>query len=164
MKWVILSMLLLFHSTSISQDKKPGRFRFTLGLSAPEMLHGGVLFRLANASAIGFNAGIGPSSGKAWTSLSIEHRLYLGKNSERSNQKCWFFRLGSTYFPSATLPSQHFTLNCSGGKDIVFKNQKNGITIDAGVFYLPESGQSSIILIRSLNLWPSLRFQLYFGN
>jgi hypothetical protein len=44
----------------------------------------------------------------------------------------------------------------------VFKKITNGITIDAGVFYLPESEDSSIILIRSLNLWPALRFELHF--
>ena len=49
------------------------------------------------------------------------------------------------------------------GKDIPFKKNKNGITIDFGVFYLADSEQSSIILIRPLNLWPALRIELYFS-
>jgi len=49
------------------------------------------------------------------------------------------------------------------GKDILFKNPRNGITIDAGVFYLQDSEGSSIILIPSLDLWPALRIQFYFA-
>lgn len=100
--------------------------------------------------------------GGIWPAISVEHRLYIGKNNERINQKVWFFRQGTTFFPSAESPQQ-FTLNLTVGKDILFKNIKNGITIDAGVFYLPESESSSIILVRSLNLWPALRFEFYFS-
>jgi hypothetical protein len=96
-----------------------------------------------------------------WTSISLEHRLYLGKNDVRINQKTWFFRQGTTFFPSAE-STRRFTLNLTLGKDIPFKNIKNGITIDAGVFYLPESEYSTIILVKSLNLWPALRFEFYF--
>jgi hypothetical protein len=96
-----------------------------------------------------------------WTSVNLEHRLYFGKNAERINQKVWFFRQGTTFFPSAR-SSQQITLNLTVGKGILFKNSKNGITIDAGVFYLPESERSSIILVRSLNLWPALRFEFFF--
>jgi hypothetical protein len=96
-----------------------------------------------------------------WTAISLEHRLYLGKNDARINQRTWFFRQGTTFFPSAE-SSQQFTLNLTVGKDLPFKNINNGITVDAGVFYLPESETSSIVLFRSLNLWPALRFELYF--
>ncbi|MBK5272904.1 MAG: hypothetical protein JJE22_18035, partial [Bacteroidia bacterium] len=106
-------------------------------------------------------AGVGPSSGSVWTSISLEHRLYLGKNSEKINQKTWFFRQGTTFFPQAK-SSQQFTLNLTVGKDLVFKNINHGVTIDAGVFYLPGSESSSLILVRSLNLWPALRFEFYF--
>jgi hypothetical protein len=144
-----------------SQEKKT---RFIAGLSGPELLHAGITHRLINASQLGINAGIGPSFGDGWVSISLEHRLYFGKNSERSNLKTWFFRQGTTFFPSATNSSQRFTLNLTGGKDVVFKkNSGNGITIDAGVFYLDNSERSSLILIRSLNLWPALRFELYFS-
>ncbi|MEO5946507.1 MAG: hypothetical protein ABIP79_06790 [Chitinophagaceae bacterium] len=131
------------------------------GISGPELLHVGITYRIANSSQLGLNVGAGPSLGTIWTSISLEHRLYLGKNNSRTDLKSWFFRQGTTFFPSAK-PPQQFTLNLSVGKDLPFKNPKNGITIDAGVFYLPQSESSSIILIKSLCLWPALRFQLYF--
>lgn len=159
---LVIIPLLYFNINLFAQGEKTSKTRFVIGLSAPELLHAGVTYRLANVSQLGLNAGAGPSSGMVWTSISLEHRLYLGKNSEKSNQKTWFFRQGTTYFPSATTSSQHFTLNLTVGKDIPSKNIKNGITIDVGVFYLPHSEHSSIILVRSLNLWPALRFELYF--
>ena len=162
MRYLIATLCFLFFGININaQKEKISTTKFVVGISGPELLHAGVTFRVANASLLGINAGIGPSSGTAWTSISLEHRLYLGKNSERTNQKVWFFRQGTTFFPQAK-SSQQFTLNLTVGKDLIFKNNKSGITIDAGVFYLPESESSSIILIRSLNLWPALRFEFYF--
>ncbi len=145
-----------------SQEKKITKARIVTGLSGPELFHVGVTYRLANISQFGFNAGIGPSWGQIWTALSLEHRLYFGKSNEKSNYKTWFCRQGTTFYPSATKPSQHFTFNLTLGKDIPFKKIKNGITIDFGVFYLADSKQSSIILVRSLNLWPALRIEFYF--
>jgi hypothetical protein len=58
--------------------------------------------------------------------------------------------------------SQKFSLNLTFGEDIISGNINNGFTVDAGVFYLPKSSMSSIILIRSLNLWPAIRFEFYF--
>lgn len=147
-----------FSNLSAQEDKT----RFVVGLSGPELLHAGITYRLANSSQIGLNAGAGPSMGEIWTSISLEHRLYIGKNSEKSKQKTWFFRQGTTFFPSATISSQLFTLNATIGKDLPFKDPTTGMTIDLGVFHLPDSENSSLILIRSLNLWPALRFQLYF--
>ena len=163
MKYAIaIITLLLFTKNLSAQQEKISKTKFVIGLSGPELLHAGVLYRLANASSVGLNAGAGPSLGMVWTSISLEHRLYLGKNSEKTAQKTWFFRQGTTFFPSAN-SSQHFTLNLTLGKDIPFKKIKNGFTVDAGVFYLPESERSSIILVRSLNLLPALRFEFYFS-
>ena len=153
--------LLLFTLNLYSQKDLPRKTRNVAGLSAPELFHAGITYRIANVSQLGLNAGAGPSLGAIWTSISLEHRLYLGSNDSKINQKTWFFRQGVTFFPSARSPQQ-FTLNLTLGKDIPFKNIKNGITIDAGVFYLPESENSSIILVKSLNLWPALRFEFYF--
>ncbi len=159
---LILLATLLFCSLNLrAQKENLSKARIVAGISAPELLHLGLTYRIANSSQLGLNAGIGPSSGNAWPSLSLEHRLYFGKNSERLNQKTWFCRQGTTFFPSAK-SSQQFTLNLTVGADLPFRSIKNGITIDAGVFYLPESERSSIILIRSLNLWPALRFEFYF--
>ena len=161
MKYAMLLIIIFSVNLMLcAQEQKISKTRFVIGLSAPELLHAGLTYRIANASQIGLSVGAGPSLGMVWTSINLEHRLYLGKNSERTNQKTWFFRQGTTFFPSAK-SSQKFTLNLTVGKDIPFKN-KNGMTIDAGVFFLPESESSSIILVRSLNLWPALRFEFYF--
>jgi hypothetical protein len=163
MKNVILIIILLsFYINLIAQKEKISKTKFVLGVSGPELFHAGFTYRIVNFSQLGINVGVGPSMGMAWTAISLEHRLYLGKNAQKTNQKTWFFRQGTTYFPSATIPSQHFSLNLTAGKDIVFKNNRTGITIDAGVFYLADSENSSIILIRSLNLWPAIRFEFYF--
>lgn len=164
MKSSILTILLFFFLTlNVNAQKNTiNKIRIVIGLSGPELLHAGVTYKIANVSQLGLSVGAAPSLGTIWTSINLEHRLYLGKNSEKTNQKTWFFRQGTTFFPSAE-SSQQFTLNLTVGKDIVFKNIKNGITIDAGVFYLPKSERSSIILVRSLSLWPALRFELYFG-
>lgn len=157
----VLLAIMLFHFTSFAQQEKSSKTRFVAGLSGPELLHAGVTYRVANISQLGINAGVGPSAGSLWTSISLEHRLYFGKNTDKINQKVWFFRQGTTFFPQAG-SSQQFTLNLTVGKDLIFKNSHSGLTIDAGVFYLPESESSSIILIRSLNLWPALRFEFFF--
>ena len=157
---IVIITLFSFNLNLCAQEGKISKTRFVIGLSAPELLHAGLTYRIANASLIGLSVGAGPSLGTIWPSINLEHRLYLGKNSVKTNQKIWFFRQGTTFFPAAQSP-QKFTLNLTVGKDIPFKN-KNGITIDVGVFYLPESESSSIILVRSLNLWPALRFEFYF--
>ena len=163
MKFTIVIITLFYFNLHLcAQEEKISKTRFVIGLSAPELLHAGVTYRIANASQFGLSVGAGPSLGTIWPSINLEHRLYLGKNAEKTNQKTWFFRQGTTFFPAAK-SSQQFTLNLTVGKDIPFKNIKNGITIDAGVFYLPESERSSIILVKSLNLWPALRFEFYFS-
>jgi hypothetical protein len=163
MKYSIITTTFIFFSLNVSaQNDKISKTRFVTGLSAPELLHVGVTYRVANASQFGLNAGGGPTLGGIWPAISLEHRLYFGENNERTNQKAWFCRQGTTFFPSAQ-SSQQFTFNLTAGKDILFKNSNNGITIDAGVFYLPKSESSSIILVRSLNLWPAFRFEFYFS-
>ena len=157
-----LAIITFFLSVTLyAQKDVPRKIRIVAGLSGPELLHAGITYRITNVSQLGLNAGAAPSLGMIWTAVSLEHRLYLGKNDARINQKTWFFRQGTTFFPSAE-SSQQFTLNLTVGKDLPFQNINNGITIDAGVFYLPESETSSIILFKSLNLWPALRFELYF--
>ena len=163
MKYAILILTLFVLNKNLSaQEEKISKTKFVIGLSGPELLHAGVLYRIANTSSFGLNAGAGPSWGMIWTSINLEHRLYLGKNNDRTNQKTWFFRQGTTFFPAANT-SERFTLNLTLGKDIPFKKIKNGFTMDAGVFYLPNSERSLILLIRSLNLWPALRFEFYFS-
>jgi len=154
--------LLLFCSNIYSQATTPGKGRFVVGAAGPELFHAGVTYRIANINQLGFNAGLGPSSGSVWTALSLEDRFYFGRSDKRTNQKTWFCRVGTTFFPQAESPQQ-FTFNLTLGKDILFKNPRNGITIDAGVFYLQDSEGSSIILIPSLDLWPALRIQFYFS-
>jgi len=161
MKLAMAIILFLLNVNLYAQKDVARKMRIVAGVSGPELLHAGIMYRIANVSQLGLNAGAAPSLGMIWTAVSLEHRLYLGKNDARINQKTWFFRQGTTFFPSAE-SSQQFTLTLTVGKDLPFKNINNGITVDAGVFYLPESETSSIVLFRSLNLWPALRFELYF--
>jgi hypothetical protein len=162
MKFVTaIVMLFVFSLNLAAQTDIPPKLRIVAGISGPELIHAGITYRIANVSQLGLNAGAASTLGMIWTAISLEHRLYLGKKDTRINQKTWFFRQGTTFFPAAESP-QRFTLNLTVGKDIPFRNIKNGITIDAGVFYLPESETSSIILLKSLNLWPALRFEFYF--
>ena len=163
MKYSIVVITFIFFTLNVcAQKEKINKTRFVIGLSGPELLHAGMTYRVANISLIGLNAGAGPTLGGIWPAISLEHRLFLGKNDERTHQKTWFFRQGTTFFPSAG-SSQKFTLNLTVGKDILFKNIRNGITIDTGLFYLPGSESSSIILVRSLNLWPAVRFEFYIS-
>ena len=157
---ITILVILLSNFNLCAQENKISKTRFIAGLSGPELLHIGFTHRLADISKVGLSVGVGPSMGILWSSINLEHRLYFGKKSQETNQKTWFFRQGTTFFPSAK-SSQQFTLTLTAGKDFIFKNIKNGITIDAGVFYLPESERSSIILVRSLNLWPALRFEFF---
>ncbi len=155
----LIIILASFTVNTYAQKEAIKKTRIVIGLSAPELLHAGIAYRIANISQVGISLGAGPSGfGGIWPTINLEHRLYFGKNSDKTNQKIWFFRQGTTFFSSGE-PSQKFSLNLTVGKDIIFKN--GGITIDAGVFYLPKSSNSSIILVRSLNLWPALRFELY---
>ncbi len=154
---------LLFSATTYCQNTNSGKTKLVVGLSGPELLHAGITHRLGNTNLLGINAGVGPSFGSVWPSISLEHRLYIGKSDERSKLKTWFLRQGTTFFPSAK-SSQQFTFNFTAGKDLPSKKKPtNGITIDAGFFYLNDSESSSIILVRSLNLWPALRFEWYFS-
>lgn len=161
MKFTLTTLFVLLTSLLLAQQKSATRTKYILGLSAPELLHTGITYRIANISLVGVSVGAGPTMGGVWTTINVEHRLYFGENSVKTNQKTLFFRQGTTFFPSAR-SAQKFTLNLTIGKDFVFKNVRNGITMDVGVFYLPESERSSIILVRSLNLWPALRFEFYF--
>lgn len=135
MKYIIALTTLLFLDFKLfAQQEKTSKTRFVMGLAAPELLHAGATYRIANASQVGLSVGAGPSMGMVWTSINLEHRLYFGSNSDKTNQKVLFFRQGTTFFPSAN-SSQQFTLNLTVGKDIVFKNRQSGITIDGGVFF-----------------------------
>ena len=159
---LVLVTSLLFNLPLFAQEGKLNKTRFVAGLSAPELLHAGITHRFANASQLGLTVGGGPTLGGVWPTLNLEHRLYIGNNSVKSGQKVWFIRQGTTFFPAAKSPQQ-FTFNLTAGKDVVFSNPGKGISIDAGVFYLPESERSSVILVRSLHLWPALRFEFYFS-
>lgn len=154
--WVFLCFSLSHNLLAQEEVRKPTRF--IAGLSGPELLHIGITQKLSNSSQLGFSVGVAPTWGGIWPSFNIEHRLYFGG---RNPAKSWFFRQGSTFFPSAR-KSQKFTLNLTVGKDFSLGKFHNGLTIDLGVFHLPESESSSLLLSKSLNLWPALRFEFYF--
>src|SRR5687767_3740495 len=133
MKSLIYFLLLIGVAPQVmAQEQGLKKTKMVFGLSAPELLHAGLTHRWADISLIGINAGLGPTMGGFWPALSAEHRLYFGKGSS-GRLPTWFFRQGVTFFPSGRTP-QRTTLNLTFGKDLAFKNRRNGITIDAGVF------------------------------
>ncbi len=159
----ILILFLCYSSILSAQENGISKTKFVVGIAGPELIHAGITYRIANSSSIGGQLGIGPTMGGSYPSINLEHRLYIGKNDARTNQKKWFIRQGITYYPGAS-DRRNLALTLTGGLDMPGKKKpKNGFTIDAGAFYLGDSEQSSIILVRSLNLWPALRFQFYFG-
>ena len=158
-----ITIILLFFSSIINlcAQKEIKKIKFIVGLSSPELIHAGVTYRIANISQLGVSVGAGPTWGGIWPTINFEHRLYLLKNSDKTNEKTWFFRQGTTFFPSANAPQQ-FSLTLTIGKDVLFKKMGRGITIDAGVFFLAESENSSEPDGESFQLWPALRFEFYF--
>jgi hypothetical protein len=110
---------MVFSNSILSQNAKQTSTKFIAGISGPELLHAGVAFRLSNTNQLGINAGIGPSSGEAWPSVSAEHRFYFGKNDIKSNRKAWFCRQGITFFPSAN-SSQQIALTLTWWKRFYF--------------------------------------------
>ena len=87
---MVVFILFSWNQNLYSQEKKISRTRFVIGLSAPELLHAGLTYRIANASQIGLSVGAGPSLGTIWPSINLEHRLYFGKNSIKTTQKSGF--------------------------------------------------------------------------
>lgn len=157
-KYIVLAgVLLLAVASGVKAQEQEDKTRFVAGISGPELIHAGITFKITRSNRIGVSAGAAPSWGTTWSSVNLENRLYVNVDSPY-----WFFRQGITYFPSASSDAQHFSFSLTAGRDFMFKNGHSGITVDGGVFYLAESEDSSVILIRSLNLWPALRVQLYF--
>jgi hypothetical protein len=161
---ILVTLFLSISGNLLAQDTKSSKTKFVVGLSAPELFHIGLSYRINNTSQLGTSLGIFPSWGETFTAISLEHRLYLGKNNGRTNQKTWFFRQGTSYW----LLPHDITLNFTIGKDLPFKNSKNGISIDLGL----------ISLRKKLNTWygntltdtefywqkyPAIRFELYFS-
>ncbi|MES2431768.1 MAG: hypothetical protein V4556_12585 [Bacteroidota bacterium] len=159
MKYIFATISLIVFSLNLfSQTEKVSRTKFVLGLSIPEILHMGATYRISNSSLVGLNAGAGPTWGGLWPTINLEHRLYIGKTNEAINRKVWFFRQGATIFTAAE-NSQRLAITFTLGKDILFKNKSNGITIDAGFFMQRPEAFS---YYKSLKIWPALRFELFF--
>lgn len=143
----------LFNLSVIAQDKLSST-RAAIALSGPEMFNAGMSVDLGKINQMGFYGGIGPSLGTVWTSLNLEHRLYVGKVSEATDRKKWFLRQGYTYYPQGNDSAITLTV----GKELKSKHLHRGWVIDLGVFYLPgiDASESSIG-----NVVPALRFQYY---
>ncbi len=148
----------------LNSNFKTSKIRIVAGLSVPELFHAGVTYRIANISQVGVNAGLGPTWGATYTAISLEHRLYVGKNDKRTNQKTWFCRQGLSAFPL----DEQYSLNLTVGKDITFKNSNDGITIDLGFISLLQDYEywdevtASVDTRQKLIHYPAIRFEFYF--
>lgn len=126
--------------------------KIVIGLSAPELLHLGINVDLSKWNQLGISAGVGPSWGQAWPTLSLEQRFYFGNIGELTNRRKWFFRQSGTWFPAGKEGAGTLTL----GIDFKSKHPNRGWTIDAGVFDLFRNRRDYKNL-----LYPALRFQYY---
>jgi hypothetical protein len=147
-----LMLVGLWVSHALAQDMALTRTRFIAGLSAPELLHVGLGFDVTKYNQLGLSAGVGPSWGTLWPSLTAEHRLYFGKTKELTNRKQWFFRQGASYFPAGDEGAGTLSI----GADLKSKHRDKGWTIDAGIFFLYPRDRD-----RYYNSFPALRFQHY---
>lgn len=156
--YILILISLCISYVAYSQDKfsKEG---LVLGIAGPELLHIGFKYRITNTNQLGFSAGLGPTLGGVWPTLSLEHRLYLGKNAEKTGNKLWFFRQGITFFTEETENSSRFAYNLTVGKDFPFKKVHRGCTIDIGVFIINDE---DVFSGNRRRLWPAIRFAFYF--
>ena len=150
---VTLALLILSIPDARAQDSL-SKTRIGIGLSAPELLHVGIAHQLTSYNQLGVSAGIGPTMGGVWPSLSAEHRLYFGNRHPLTKRRQWFLRQGVSYYPAGDDVAVTFTL----GADLGSKKAGSGWTIDGGVFFLPSSEKDEWINSR---LIPALRFQYY---
>ena len=158
----VLTSVLLFNFVYGQDTTKIKRVKVVFGVSAPELIHAGMTVRISNSSMAGVNAGFAPSWGEAIVALSFEHRLYFGRNSKYTGQKVAFFRQGLTFIPSS-LGNKHYGFDLTIGKDLIFRNPNTGMTIDAGIFFIPQS-RSDENKARSTNrnIFFAVRFEVYF--
>ena len=149
---LLISLLLVALIVNAQKDSLTAS-RFAGGLSAPELLHLGVNVDLGKSNQLGLNAGIGPTWGGIWPTVSAEHRLYFGNISTLTNRRKWFFRQSFTYFPAG---ENDRCLTLTGGADLRSKTRNRGWTIDAGIYILSQKYED-----RRNMIFPALRFQYY---
>ena len=157
-------ILFWFYNYGNAQAGEIGKTKIIIGLSTPEMAHVGMTYRISNLSQLGVSVGAAPSWGETFTTISLEHRLYFGNNNERSNQKTFFTRQGTSFF----LLTDEITLNLSVGKDFIFKNINNGFTMDFGVLMIPQKvnfyyNNTVFDVQQMIIIYPAIRFQFYFA-
>ncbi|MDI3320782.1 hypothetical protein [Pinibacter soli] len=151
--FVLVLVVYPFIQHAYAQEIKESKTRFVLGLSLPELIHAGVTYRFASWSQLGVNAGVTPAYDEIYPTISLEHRLYFGNKNPKLAQKTWFCRQGGTYLPDE-VSGEQFTANLTVGKDLVFR-KKNGMTIDAGVYYKNVD--------KSSHIYPALRVEFFIS-
>jgi len=112
-----------------AQYRNVTRTRILAGLSSPELFHVGINTDISKSSQLGINGGVFYSPGSSWPSVSLEHRLYLGKIDDVMGRKKWFFRQGITWFPSG----DDVIGTLSVGLDLKSRNNYKGWTVDIGL-------------------------------
>ena len=118
-----------FSIGAVAQFRNVTKTRILAGLSSPELFHVGLSTDLSKSSQLGINGGVFYSPGSSWPSLSMEHRLYVGKVDEVMGRKMWFFRQGVTWFPGGDDVIGTFSV----GLDLKSRNNYKGWTVDLGL-------------------------------
>lgn len=153
LRFVCLSAILPFWYLANCQVDTLSKSRFVVGISAPELLHAGVNVDLGTRSQVGVSAGIGPSWGTVWPTISLEHKLYFGAIRESTQRRPLFFRQSGTYFLSGRSQA---AIALTFGGDLKSKSRHKGWTIDLGLFLLIQNYQD-----KENRFYPAVRFQHY---
>jgi len=112
--------------SSYSQD----RFSIHLGMGFPELINIGARYQFKQVQ---FGASIGtyPKPSTSYISVSGDVFIHMGRESEHSDLKLWYMRLGLNYTKKETRESiyDYGYFNWRVGRDMYF-SKKFGMTLD----------------------------------
>lgn len=162
---LIGSLSLRFAGEVCAQKREVTKTRILAGISSPELFHVGMNTDLSKSSQLAFSTGVFYSPGTPWPSISVEHRLYLGKVDEDMERKKWFFRQGITWFPSG----DDVVGTLSVGLDLKSKTNYKGWTVDLGLSgFIAHPSKSDPYYVNDYRyrFIPALRIQhfMYFSK
>lgn len=119
------------------QDKT----KISIGIGIPELINVGARLQL-NQLELGLNIGTLPSDHQSVMSYMLEGRYHFGGNSELTDQKPWFGRLGLNYhrFENEAMIDENFYLHLRVGRDYNL-SKRFGLELDFGGIFLLHNAQ-----------------------